>query len=74
MALNGDTSIMHYALKRTLGMRPYTWLMRHKFNFGSNMTFSANKKLRIMRNVIKLRKSKIVTGNKDPVTIFMNIM
>ena len=25
-------------------------------------------------NVIKLRKSKIVTGNKDPVTIFMNIM
>ena len=26
------------------------------------------------RNVIKLRKSKIVTGNKEPVTIFMNIM
>ena len=25
-------------------------------------------------NVIKLRKSKIVTGNKEPVTIFMNIM
>lgn len=25
-------------------------------------------------NIIKLRKSKIVTGNKDPVTIFMNIM
>ena len=25
-------------------------------------------------NVIKLRKSKIVTGKKDPVTNFMNIM
>lgn len=30
---------------------------------------------RCKANVIKLRKSKIVTGiRKDPVTIFMNIM
>ena len=34
-----------------------------------------SKKAAIAANVIKLRKSKIVTGiRKDPVTIFMNIM
>lgn len=32
------------------------------------------KKASFTDNVIKLRKSKIVTGNKEPVTIFMNIM